>query len=157
MKERRAETIVIVLALLLAAFAGGYFTGRNMVSGTGPAVYTQLPAPEASADEAAEDAQDPLPLPDEDSAAMPLTGQTDTERTDAEEPEREAADGRINLNTADRETLMTLPGIGEVLAERIVEFREEYGPFAAVEELLLVDGIGEKKLEGIMDLVYVGD
>ena len=159
MKEKRAETIVIVLALLLAAFAGGYFTGRNMVSGTGPAVYTQLPAAteETSAEQESDATPDSAQLTDKDSAAMPLTGQTASEQTDIEESNAEANEGKINLNTADVEALMTLPGIGEVLAGRIIEFREEYGPFASVEELLLVSGIGEKKLEGIMDLVYVGD
>lgn len=57
----------------------------------------------------------------------------------------------LNLNTATAAELMQLPGIGEKLAERIVAYREANGPFASVEEIMEVDGIGEGKfadLEG---------
>ena len=58
---------------------------------------------------------------------------------------------RINLNTANREELEALPGIGPMLAGRIVEGR----PYRSVEDLLRVKGIGEKTLEGIRELVIV--
>ena len=57
--------------------------------------------------------------------------------------------GQVNLNAAGASELETLPGIGEVLAGRIIEYRERHGPFAAVEELLNVTGIGEGRLEGV--------
>lgn len=158
MKGKRAETIVIVLSLLLAAFAGGYFTGRNTASGGGTQVYTQLPVPveEAVDDDSLNDSTQEEPVLPDASSAVPLTGQT---AEDAVEPSDADAqqEERINLNTADVDELMTLPGIGPVIAQRIVDFREEYGPFSAVEELLDVSGIGEKKLEAVKDLVYVGD
>ena len=58
-------------------------------------------------------------------------------------------DGRalINVNRADAEMLTSVDGIGETLAGRIIEYREEYGAFLSLEELLKVDGIGTKKLE----------
>ena len=58
-------------------------------------------------------------------------------------------DGRalINVNAADAETLQLVDGIGEVLSERIVSYREENGPFLSLEELLHVDGIGTATLE----------
>ncbi len=56
-----------------------------------------------------------------------------------------ASDG-IDLNTATASELETLPGVGPVLAARIVAFREDHGPFATVEDLLDVPGIGEAKL-----------
>jgi len=59
----------------------------------------------------------------------------------------------LDLNRADVEDLMTLPGIGPVLAERIVMHREEHGPFEAVDCLLDVDGIGPATLERLEDLV----
>ncbi len=61
----------------------------------------------------------------------------------------------INLNTASKTDLIQLPGIGEVLAERILEKRKELGGFTSVEQLLLVKGIGEKKLGRIRGLVVV--
>ena len=53
----------------------------------------------------------------------------------------------INVNRADAETLTRIDGIGETLAARIVAYREEYGAFVSLDELLKVDGIGTKKLE----------
>ncbi|MEW5763126.1 MAG: ComEA family DNA-binding protein [Bacillota bacterium] len=64
-------------------------------------------------------------------------------------------DTRININTADAAELDRLPGIGPALAERIVRYREENGPFASVDDLLNVSGIGEKKLEGLRDYATV--
>ena len=62
----------------------------------------------------------------------------------------------VNINTASAADLETLPGIGPVLAARIVAYREENGPFRAPEELSRVKGIGDAKLEEIWDLITVG-
>jgi competence protein ComEA len=66
-----------------------------------------------------------------------------------------AGDGRVRLNLAGVEELETLPGVGPVLAERIVAYRQEHGPFAVVEDLLDVPGIGEGKLAALRDAVLV--
>jgi competence protein ComEA len=57
--------------------------------------------------------------------------------------------GKIDINTATLIELTDLPGIGPALSERIIAYREEHGPFAAVDGLLHVRGIGEKVLEGL--------
>jgi competence protein ComEA len=67
----------------------------------------------------------------------------------------ETSDGRVHLNTADAADLEELPGVGPVLAGRIIAHREEHGPFEAVEDLLDVPGIGEGKLASLRDLVAV--
>ena len=54
----------------------------------------------------------------------------------------------VNINTADAEELETLTGIGPALAQAIVDYRAEHGAFRSAEDLLLVKGIGEAKLEG---------
>jgi len=61
----------------------------------------------------------------------------------------------LNLNTATVRELETLPGVGPVLAQRIVEFRQKKGGFRRVEELLAVPGISEKRWKSLKDLVYV--
>ena len=63
----------------------------------------------------------------------------------------------ININTATAEELTALPRIGEVTAARIVKWREENGPFATTEELMNVQGIGERLYERIRPHVTVGD
>lgn len=54
----------------------------------------------------------------------------------------------VNINTADAEELETLTGIGPSLAQAILDYRAEHGAFRSAEDLLLVKGIGEAKLEG---------
>jgi competence protein ComEA len=68
-----------------------------------------------------------------------------------------AADGSVlvNINSADATALEGLSGIGEVLAQRIVDYREQNGPFATVDDLLDVSGIGDATLEEIRSEVTV--
>jgi len=63
----------------------------------------------------------------------------------------------ININTADAEELMKLPGIGEGLAGRIVEYRESAGYFRNIEEIMLVNGIGDGIFSKICENIYVDD
>lgn len=62
---------------------------------------------------------------------------------------------KININTADAEELTALPGIGEKISERIVEYRTENGLFYSIEEIMEVSGIGEAKFEAIKDMICV--
>lgn len=64
--------------------------------------------------------------------------------------------GLVDVNTADATALEDLPGIGPALAERIVAYREEHGPFGSVDDLTDVPGIGDAKLEALRDSATVG-
>lgn len=66
-----------------------------------------------------------------------------------------AEDMIININTATKEELTTLDGIGEVTAEKIIEYRENNNGFLTTEELMEVDGIGEGKFEKIRSRITV--
>lgn len=61
--------------------------------------------------------------------------------------------GKVRINTASSEELQTLPGIGVVIAQRIVKYREQNGPFASIEDIRQVSGIGEKTYHEIKDMV----
>lgn len=64
---------------------------------------------------------------------------------------------KIDINRAEPWLLEALPSIGEVLAQRIVDYRSQNGPFKRIEDLLKVSGIGEATLEKIKDYVTVSD
>lgn len=66
-----------------------------------------------------------------------------------------APGGKVNLNTAGAEELAELPKVGPVLAQRIVDWRKEHGPFKTAEEVDAVDGVGPKMLETLLPLVTV--
>jgi competence protein ComEA len=70
-------------------------------------------------------------------------------------PAGEGSGGKINLNTATAEELAELPKVGPVLAQRIVDWRTQQGPFKSPEELDAVDGVGPKMLETLLPLVTV--
>lgn len=67
----------------------------------------------------------------------------------------QAEDGKVNLNTATAEELMTLSGIGEAKAEAILRYREEHGGFQKVEELMEVEGIKEGVFHKIKEQVKI--
>lgn len=66
------------------------------------------------------------------------------------------SDGKININTATAEDLMLLPGIGELTAQKIIDYRETNGPFTSIANLTEVDGIGEGTLNKIRDYITTG-
>ena len=65
----------------------------------------------------------------------------------------EGRPGRVSLNTADLAALDTLPGVGPVLAQRILDWRTAHGRFTSIDELGEVSGIGEKLLAQLSPLV----
>jgi len=126
MKKQRIS-ILAVLTALFAAFTLGLFLGRNQ---SGSAVILSVPA-----------AMQTLP-------PEPVTGDIPYPENSAEFP--------VNINTAEKEALTALPGIGEILAQRIIAYRNANGSFSSVDGLMYVEGIGEKKLEAILDLITIG-
>lgn len=84
--------------------------------------------------------------------ASDKTQETTTSRTTS--PKNDA-DGTVNINTATLEELMELDGIGEVKAQAIIDYREEYGYFSSPEEIINVKGIGEKTYEKNKDKIVV--
>ena len=91
----------------------------------------------------------PDPAPQSGAAATPGVG------TDPGKPGAGSASGTVNINTASASDLEKLPGIGPALAQRIVEYRDSHGPFASVDALTDVPGIGKAKLEALREQATV--
>ncbi len=94
------------------------------------------------------------PLHDGEHIHVPRIGEAPTpapggSATDAEP----MLTGPVNINVATQEELELLPGIGPVIAQRIVEYRETYGPFPTIEAIQNVPGIGPAKFEDIRDWI----
>lgn len=122
-------SLLVVTTIVFAAFLLGFFLGKNQNQD-----------------------QIVVSLPNKFMTAPPPETQALTEPT-----EEKVISFPISINHADKEEIMALPGIGDVLADRILAYKEEHGNFSAAEELLNVDGLGEKRLEDIWDLITVGD
>ena len=141
MKLTRAEIVLVSLTAAVCVFLLGFFAGRSGTRGVVTVQTSGLRAPSA----AETPAETPEPEPDE-------TGDASQEG----EPESEEPDFPLDHNTATAEELTALPGIGEVLAQRIVDFRAENGPFRIIDELKDVRGIGDTIFDGLKDYITVG-
>jgi competence protein ComEA len=90
--------------------------------------------------------------------ARPAPGSTPTvpiaDAGDAGNPEDPRV--RININAATAEELEALPGVGDVTAARIIAYREQHGPFRAVDDLIHVQGISDRTIDAFRDLVTTG-
>jgi competence ComEA-like helix-hairpin-helix protein len=71
-------------------------------------------------------------------------------------PVEKATPSRLNINTASAAEMEKLPGVGKILAERIVAHREQYGPFRRVEYLMMVHGFSDHKFRALRELITVG-
>jgi competence protein ComEA len=86
----------------------------------------------------------------ESSGATALTGMSGESGGSAQ-----AKSVLVNINTADRAELETLPGVGTAIAQRIIDFREKNGAFLSIDQLKEVSGIGDKKFEELADKVCI--
>lgn len=96
-------------------------------------------------------------LDDEEQIFVPRQGQSPQPSPEKQDQDQAGEAGPlVNINTALQAELETLPGIGPVLAQRILAYREEHGPFATIEELVDVPGIGPEKFEHLKTMITAG-
>lgn len=142
--------------LVLSGFLFGLFLGRGMSTGVqtqiiSPSVPTIATTSPKTPTEATASTEETAPTKD----TSPIeTNPTETTGTAATQPIPTL--GKLNINTASAAELMDLPGIGEVYAKRIVEYRTLNGPFKTISDITKVEGIGTKRFEAIMDLITTG-
>lgn len=96
-----------------------------------------------------------LRLEDEMIVYIPYIGENPEEIAQTTTTTGSTNDGKIRINQASESELTTLPGIGPAKAEAIIQYREEHGPFQAVEDLLNISGIGQKTLDRFADMIIV--
>lgn len=129
MKHSKIYLLLLIPTAAFLLFAAGFCIGRNQPSDELRVVTARTPASQG----------------------------TTAENETAPPGEISSSDTRINLNTATAEELMTLPGIGEVFAERIVAYREIHGRFTSLDELAEIEGLGEKRIDAIRDYLTLED
>ena len=129
-KLTKTEWLLLALgAAFLTVLVFAYVKMSKTAEGDGYTITTQRQLPETAPEE-------------------------ETEEPLLDEPEES---GPVDINTASQEELETLSGVGPVLAQRIIEYREANGPFQSLEELLEVKGIGEKTLEKFREDITLGE
>ena len=167
MRLRRLELVVLGVTLAFACFMGGFFTGRswsavNIVAAQPQQEFVQHPVSVAPPSESLAE-NSGTPAPENQGAGSGAAGDIAAPANEADPGQvAESAgaprggDGRININLASQSELMDLPGIGAVLASRIVDYRRQHGDFRRIEDIRNVSGIGEKRYEAIQDKITVG-
>lgn len=159
MKKIKVEWLLLAISLFFLALTGGIAIGQRMTGGE-----LRITTANASVAQSSEltGGNRPTAAPPSDEpaapteAALPSETATPSETTTPSETAASPASGaRIDLNSAAKETLMTLPGIGEVLAQRIVDYRAAHGAFRSVSELMQIEGIGEKRYNAILEFITV--
>lgn len=96
-----------------------------------------------------------LLLKDEDHYVVPKKGETIINSSNNAISSNPNSSNLVNINTADKSQLSTLPSIGEKTAEKIIQYRESNGKFKKIDDIKNVTGIGDKKFEQIKDMITI--
>lgn len=158
---KRSERIAMVLLFSMLIFTSSFYWFSEPTANYAPEHYAELERVFLERSERFEREKKELlarykperstaPISDSEpilTESKPDTAETDTTRNETAETDL------ININTASFEELQELPGVGPAYAERIIEWREEHGPFTEKEQLLEIRGIGERRLENMKSMI----
>ena len=151
MKNKGISWLIYCIMAVLCAFSLGWVLGSG---GTHETVTVQVSSQpqETQATQASQETQTPE-APEEIQEEAPL----ELEEAEQQTPQLSAPteEAPLNLNTATQAELELLPGIGPVLAQAILDYRDSFGGFSAKEQLKEVSGIGEKRYAAVEALITV--
>ena len=150
MKNKGISWLIYCIMAVLCAFSLGWVLGSG---GTHETVTVQVSSQPQETKEtpASQETQTPE-APEEIQEEAPLELEEAEQQTPLSAPTEEAP---LNLNTATQAELELLPGIGPVLAQAILDYRDSFGGFSAKEQLKEVSGIGEKRYAAVEALITV--
>jgi len=153
--NKREIIYIIVIAILIMTIIGMHM----MPSATPePIVYNSIESPEYAILENSEEIEiDEIQEGEEESTGISTsTSKTSSSKSKTSSTPSKVTTGEtININTATKAQLMRLPGVGEAIAQRIIDFRNANGDFQTTKDVTKVSGIGTKKYEDMKDNIVV--
>lgn len=151
MKNKGISWLIYCIMAVLCAFSLGWVLGSG---GTHETVTVQVSSQpqETQATQASQETQTPEAPQETQEEAPPELEEAEQQTPQLSAPTEEAP---LNLNTATQAELELLPGIGPVLAQAILDYRDSFGGFSAKEQLKEVSGIGEKRYAAVEALITV--
>ena len=162
MSKLREIIYISVIGVLLLTLAGMYYYPRPSPE---PIIYYTTAAGEvlSSEDEEVQLLEEGLESP----FIAPNNGSSSKNGSSAKKPAPKkakapsppgkitAAEGRININIGSISQLKRLPGIGDVTAQKIIDYRDTHGEFTRIEDIMKVNGIGKAKFDAMKDLIEI--
>jgi len=170
MRLRRVEFVIIGVTLAFVCFMGGFFTGRNLNSvnvvsfaaesgSERGGAYVQVEFEFEASSETSQGSTENAPAGEitqgAENQTSPQVSMQPPPQSEHHTGAQRNDDGKININTASQTELTDLPGIGNTIASRILQYRQQHGNFRSIEEIMNVSGIGEKRYEAIRELITV--